>query len=302
MSGGQTGCPPEHPRTTGRPCGVCRRERTLATVVAAEPSLPTEMVVGAFDATVTSSRAVSVLADALTADPYVLQVGAPPVVGRLVVELVTRGSTTFAMPSCSVCGRTGRPLTATDQGGMCSRCAHRHGATACSHCQTVKPIAGRTVDGAPICERCRRHLRGQRRCGSCHNVAAIALRAREGRPDICVNCYRLPEALCGRCGQHQPCNFADGNDPICKRCAPRPTAVCARCGVDRAVTARWPEGPVCEACYRTALHRRGRCADCGQQRRLVDPAGPDASRCADCADVHLPGDHVCVGCGIEDRL
>ena len=267
MSGGQTGCPPEHPRTTGRPCGVCRRERTLATVVAAEPSLPTEMVVGAFDATVTSSRAVSVLADALTADPYVLQVGAPPVVGRLVVELVTRGSTTFAMPSCSVCGRTGRPLTATDQGGMCSRCAHRHGATACGHCQTVKPIAGRTVDGAPICERCRRHLRGQRRCG-----------------------------------QHQPCNFADGNDPICKRCAPRPTAVCARCGVDRAVTARWPEGPVCEACYRAALHRRGRCAACGQHRRLVDPAGPDANRCADCADVHLPGNHVCVGCGIEDRL
>jgi len=271
-------------------------------VIAAEPSLPAGQVTDAFDATVTSSRAVSVLADALTADPYVLQVGAPPVVGRLVVELVDRGSTTFVMPSCSVCARTGRPLTTTDQGGMCQRCLHHHRATACTHCGQVKPVAGRTTSGAPMCEHCRRQRRGRRRCGICSVTATIARRARDGAPDVCVNCYRLPEAICHRCGRRRPCNFADGDAPICKACAPRATAACARCGVDRAVTARWPEGPVCEACYRAALHRRGRCIDCGQQRRLVDPAGPDANRCADCADVHLPGNHVCVGCGIEDRL
>lgn len=302
MSGEQGGCPPDHPRATGRRCGVCRRERTLATVIAAEPSLPSSQITDAFDTVIATGAAVRVLASALEADPDVLHVGAPPVVGRLVAELVNRGSTTFAVPSCSVCARTGRPLMTTGQGPMCQRCAHRHGAVACSHCQAVKPVAGRSADGAPICERCRRHLRGQRRCGSCHNVAAIALRAREDRPDICVNCYRLPEAICRRCGSRRPCNFAESDKPLCKACAPRPTTTCARCGADRTVTARWPEGPVCEPCYRATLHRRGRCADCGQDRRLVDPAGPDATRCADCAEVHLPGSHVCVGCGIEDRL
>ena len=271
-------------------------------MIAAEPSLPAGQVTDAFDATVTSSRAVSVLADALTADPYVLQVGAPPVVGRLVVELVDRGSTTFVMPSCSVCARTGRPLTTTDQGGMCQRCLHHHRATACTHCGQVKPVAGRTTSGAPMCEHCRRQRRGRRRCGICSVTATIARRARDGGPDVCVNCYRLPEAICHRCGRRRPCNFADGDAPICKACAPRATAACARCGVDRAVTARWPEGPVCEPCYRTALHRRGSCSGCGLQRRLVAPAGPDATRCGDCAGVTLPGNHVCAGCGIEDRL
>lgn len=70
-------------------------------------------------------------------------------------------------------------------------------------------------------------------------------------------------------GGSGPCNFADGAQPVCKGCAPRTTATCARCGCDRPPTARWPDGPVCEPCYRAALHRRGRCADCGRQRRLV---------------------------------
>jgi hypothetical protein len=274
----------------------------LAAVIAAEPSLPAGEVTDAFDAVMVTGAAVGVLSAALAADPDVLHVGAPPAVGRLTVELVKRGSTTFVAPSCVTCARTGRPLSATGQGPMCQRCVHRRSATACSHCQVVKPVAAKTADGEALCERCRRRLRGHRRCGSCHNVAAIASRAREGRPDICVNCYRLPEAVCSHCEQRRPCNFADGAQPICKRCAPRPTAVCAYCHADRPVTARWPDGPVCDHCYRAALHRRGRCAGCGQQRRLVAPTGPDATRCADCAGVALPGDHVCVGCGIEDRL
>jgi hypothetical protein len=271
-------------------------------VIAAEPSLPPEVVTNAFDAVITTGAAVRVLSSALEADPGVLHVGAPPIVGLLTVELVRRGSSTLVVPSCHVCARSGRSLTATERGPMCPRCAHRHGAVACSHCQVVKPVAGREVDGAPLCERCRRRLRGQRRCGRCHNVAPIAVRARDGAPDVCVNCYRLPDAVCSRCGRRRPCNFAEGDTPICKGCTPRPTAVCARCGADRPVTARWPDGPVCEPCYRAALHRRGRCAGCGRQRRLVDPAGPDATRCADCADVDLPGNHICGDCGIEDRL
>lgn len=136
----------------------------------------------------------------------------------------------------------------------------------------------------------------------CGTIAAIAVRAREDRPDVCVNCYRLPQAVCARCGRSRPCNFADGPEPVCKTCTPRATDVCARCGNDRPPTARWPDGPVCEPCYRAALSRCGHCGGCGRTRRLVDPPGPAADRCADCAGVSMPGGHVCRDCGVEDRL
>jgi hypothetical protein len=53
-------------------------------------------------------------------------------------------------------------------------------------------------------------------------------------------------------------------------------------------------------CYDTALRRRGRCNGCGQDRRLVAPPGPDATRCCDCAGV--PPLTRCSECGLEDKL
>lgn len=273
MSAHVVGCP--HRSRDGRPCGLCRRQHTLAAVVAAEPSLPADQVAAVFDTAVPSGRAVAALAAVLHADPQVLQVGAPPVVGRLVEALVAAGSTTFTRPSCAVCGRTGRPLTATSAGGMCSRCAHRATATACSRCGQVKPVAGRTHDGEPICERCRRHTRGHRRCGICGHTGPIAVSARDGRPDTCTNCYRLPEAVCGSCGRTRPCNFADTHTPICKGCALRATAYCVRCGHDRPPSARTSDGPICEPCYRTTATRP--CGDCGIRERLFE-----RGRCVRC--------------------
>ena len=49
-----------------------------------------------------------------------------------------------------------------------------------------------------------------------------------------------------------------------------------------------------------ALRRRGRCAQCGTERRLVDPSGPAATTCADCAG--LPTGLRCRDCGREDKL
>ena len=137
---------------------------------------------------------------------------------------------------------------------------------ACTHCGAVKPVAGRSGDGAPICEACRRHQRGQRRCGICGKTTSIAVRAHDDKPDICGNCYRLPAAICHVCGRLRPCTFATSDRPICKRCAPRTTAACARCGHDRPPAVRWDEGPLCDRCYTAALRHRGRCAPCGTQR------------------------------------
>jgi hypothetical protein len=295
-------CPAGHELGYSRQsfCPRCRRDEIIEAVAAAETSLPRSRIAAAVEAVVTNHAVLRSLATALAAGPGVLAHGAPPVVGRLVDELIARGSTTWRRPACVVCGRTGRPLTVTDSGGMCSRCAARRNPLACVRCGVVKPVAGRTSDRQPICERCRRAERGRRACGRCGRIASIVVRARGGEPDICAHCYRMPEAVCSMCGRRRECNFAVSDQPICIPCSPRATAICARCGHDRPPAARWDEGPLCDTCYTAALRHRGRCQACGHERRLVVPPGADATICADCAGV--PVTHICGDCGIEDKL
>jgi hypothetical protein len=301
MAGGSR-CSAGHGRGYGRQrfCPACRREGLIDQVAAAEASLSRPVVAAAIDAVATNHAVLRCLAAAMAADPDMLTRGAPPVAGRLVVELIARGSATLATPRCVVCGRTGRPLSATAAGGMCKRCAARRDPLACTRCGIVKPVAGRTGDGQPICERCRRWERDLRECGVCGKTVPIAVRARDGEPDTCVNCYRLPEAVCHTCRRPRPCTFADSDKPICRGCAPRATATCAHCGHDRPPSVRWSEGPVCDPCYITALRHRGPCQICGEHRRLVAPPGPGATTCAGCAAVPLI--HTCGECGAEDKL
>lgn len=279
-------------------CPRCRRDTLVRHVMAADGTLAERTAADAVDAVAATPAALRELASALAADPDMIRHGAPPVAGRLAAELIARGSV-LAVPACARCGRDGSPLFRTPGGGMCKACTARVRTAACAACGEVKAIAGRDA-GQPICERCRRHARGHRACGHCGRKAPVAVRARDGEPDTCVNCYRLPAAVCSGCGRNRPCNFADSDHPLCPSCSPKATAACARCGQERPPQARWPEGPVCDTCYTAALRRRARCADCGQERRLVFPPGPDAVTCADCA--RLPAMSACSGCGTEDKL
>ena len=287
------------PGGAGRICPACRRDQVIDRVAALETSLSKQDVAAAVEVVATHHAVWRSLAAALETDPEALTTGAPPAVGRLVTELITRGST-LPPPRCVRCGRTGRPLAVTEGGGMCSRCAARRNPLACLRCGVVKPIAARTSDGQPICERCRRAERGRRECGNCGTIASIAVRGRGGGPDVCVNCYRMPEAVCSVCGRRRECNFATSHTPICLTCSPRATALCARCGHDRPPAVRWDEGPLCDSCYTAALRHRGECRACRQQRRLVAPPGPQATLCADCAG--LPVTHACIDCAVEDKL
>ncbi len=273
----------------------------MVLAAAAEGSLPRPAVEAAVAAAAPTAQALIKLAAALAADPGALAAGAPPVAGRLAAELAARGSVTLAIPACAACARTGRPLFRGEGGGVCQRCRTWQLAEPCSACGKVKPVEMRAMAGQPLCGVCRRRTGlASRRCGACGKTAPVAVRARDGRPDICVNCYRMPEAACAVCGRRRGCYYAATSRPVCPSCAPRATAACARCGQDRPPQARWPEGPVCDPCYTAALQHRGRCASCGQQRRLVAPPGPDAGICAGCAG--LPVTHACAGCGIEDKL
>ena len=283
-----------------RPCAGCRRDALVQCVIAADGSLPASEAAAAVDAVVTSPAVLRELAAALAADPDMLRHGAPPVAGRLAAELIARGSKTLTLPGCARCGRAGMPLYRTPGGGMCKPCTARQVTAACAHCGEVKPVVSRDAAGQRICERCRRRDRGHRQCGTCGQTASITVRARDGAPDICASCYRMPSAVCSACGKYRECNFAGSGHPVCPSCSPRPVARCARCGQDRPPQARWPEGPVCDPCYTAALRHRAPCASCGQVRRLVAPPGPDADTCASCAG--QPVTCACTACGVEDKL
>ena len=261
-------------------------------MITAEGSLPASDAAAAVDAVVTSPAVLRELAAALAADPDMLRHGAPPAAGRLAAELIARGSATLALPACARCGRDGMPLYRTPGGGMCKACTARQNTAECAHCGEVKAAAGRDAAGQRICERCRRRDRGHRQCGICGKTASIAVRARDGAPDICVNCYRMPSAVCSVCGKYRECNFAASDHPVCPSCTPRAVARCARCGQDRPPQARWPEGPVCDPCYTAALRHRAPCASCGQLRRLGVPARPGRGRPAPAA----PGMPVTCAC------
>ena len=150
---------------------------------------------------------------------------------------------------------------------MCKACAARRRTAACAHCGAVKPVAGRDSAGERICERCRRHDRGHRRCGACGKIASIAVRARGARPDICVNCYQMPAAVCSRCGRQRECSFAASDHPVCLSCSPRPPRA-ARAAARTA--RRLPAGP------------KGRSATLATPPRCVTGHGArPAARCGD---------------------
>jgi hypothetical protein len=66
------------------------------------------VIEAAVDAVAPGGQALRQLADALAAGPAALRAGAPPVAGRLAIELIGRGSAALAIPACAVCGRAGK--------------------------------------------------------------------------------------------------------------------------------------------------------------------------------------------------
>ena len=129
-------CPAGHeagPRQSRGICSRCRRDAVVAQVTAADRSLAPGQVAAAVDAAAGNGQALRSLTAALAGRTArdVLADGAPPGVGRLVTELIARGSAGFTAPACKSCGTTGRPLTRSSRGGVCPRCRNRLLAVAC---------------------------------------------------------------------------------------------------------------------------------------------------------------------------
>ena len=74
---------------------------------------------------------------------------------------------------------------------------------------------------------------------------------------------------------------------------------CARCSrnIPR-IAKRWPEGRLCFTCYYDAVHTRGTCPECLQDRLLPGPRNADGQpTCATCAQI--PYDFHCERCDVE---
>jgi hypothetical protein len=278
-------------------CRQCRIEVVATAVRQGAPELCDDDIYGAIAAVALSGAMLGHLARALAEHPEALALGAPPSVGALVAELRVRGSV-LAVPACVRCGRCDAKLSSSAEGGVCPMCRRRQTACPCAVCSIIKPVAGRDSLGRALCAVCA--PRPKRKCSRCGRVRIIARRAHDGVGELCDACFKNPLAKCRLCAKTKPCNFVADGAPICASCSPRAQALCAHCGVLAPPSVRWREGPVCERCYRGALDRRGVCAHCGVLRRLVDPPGPSAIRCAGCAGVAALA--TCVRCGVEERL
>jgi hypothetical protein len=131
--------------------------------------------------------------------------------------------------------------------------------------------------------------------------------------------WRMPLAVCSRCGASGPAWFAKTDHPLCDRChsrarprSPHPgtSTVCAGCGELRPCRRSLQDGMLCGTCLRRRYHRDWQppvrpCSICGQTREAL--AGSDPPVCLRCRwrELHpprFPPGRPCFTCGLSRRL
>ena len=118
---------------------------------ATDASLPGPVIEAAVGAVAPGGQALRQLALALSADPGALAKGAPPIAGKLAAALIARGSAVLAVPECTACGRTGKPLLRGDAGSaVCQRCRSWQLAVACAGCGKVRRAPAWTAPAAGL--------------------------------------------------------------------------------------------------------------------------------------------------------
>lgn len=213
---------------------------------------------------------------------------------------------------CAGCGQK-RRVAWRDAGGRpwCTPCYPRP-TRPCSRCGQARVAAAITTEG-PVCDRC--YARPPRRCGQCGRIREIAVRARDGAPDLCSSCHRGPAGECSHCGQQRILKGRRDGKPICERCYIPPPDQCGFCGQFAPITARWETGAVCRACYPRLRANPVPCPSCGQPRVLtrLGPVGQAVCgscagqpvrylchRCAGPADCLVRG--LCSRCALDTRI
>jgi hypothetical protein len=213
---------------------------------------------------------------------------------------------------CARCGRKRRVAWRDADGRPCCVACYPRPRQRCAVCGQTREVTASTAAG-PVCDRC--YVRPPRRCGRCGRIRPIAVRARDGAPDLCASCHRGPEGECSQCGQHRILKGRRDGKPICERCYTPPPDRCRFCGQLAPITARWETGAVCVTCYPRLRAGPVPCPGCGQPRVLtsLDQVGQAVcaacaghgerylcGRCSQPADVLARG--VCSRCALRRRL
>ncbi|MFY9931114.1 MAG: hypothetical protein WAK82_24255 [Streptosporangiaceae bacterium] len=226
---------------------------------------------------------------------------------------------------CAVCGTLARVAARGSAGPVCNRCYLRDPARheECARCGRKRRVAYRDADGKPCCEACyprprrpcascgqareitataaagpvcaRCYVQPPRPCGRCGRVRLIAVRARDGVPDLCATCHRGPAGECSQCGRHRILKGRRDGKPICETCYIPPPGTCGFCGQLAPITARWETGAVCVRCYPRLRARPVPCPRCGQPRVLTSLDQAGRAVCAACAGREEK--YLCRRCG-----
>ena len=231
-------------------CGTCARRRTahrlmtelhhtaVTTLQAWLPTFDDGLVVAAVIRAAPNFRQAAWLVGALT-DVEVLHASttAPPVIDRLVTELVSAGAVGIAAPRCVRCGRSDWLTQRLDGHRACVNCAHRARVETCGRCGQQRGVTTRDPGGAAVCGVCFNKDRSRwETCARCATLTRPARRLDDGTA-LCRACNR-PTAVCVECGLERPCDGVRTGRFRCESCSRR-KAGCSRCGRVATVAVVW---------------------------------------------------------------
>ncbi|GAA2290839.1 hypothetical protein GCM10010402_56540 [Actinomadura luteofluorescens] len=206
---------------------------------------------------------------------------------RLVDALVELRAPGVVAPACPGCGLV-RPLAhARDGERFCRPCYRSMESQAtCAECERSRAVAGRTLDGQPLCATCHgKRPENHTTCAHCGEPGLVAHRTPEG--PVCRRCARMGEANCALCGRHGLCdNIRKIGMPRCLSCI-KARHPCLRCTRTRQPVARTPDGYLCSDCWTKDPTPFKTCSGCGVVEELFHEALCPRCACGRLADTVL---------------
>jgi len=138
----------------------------------------------------------------------------------------------FIQKACVVCGKSMRAYR-HDEKPVCFSCERID--RRCLRCNRLVPIAGKIVEGRPVCPSCVPHFKKPLPCPECGRHSSYLARDKAAGFDepVCERCRRKNFKTCSICRKHRKvhCLTGDGK-PLCKNCAETEgqSHVCSECG------------------------------------------------------------------------
>ncbi|WP_259407621.1 hypothetical protein [Streptomyces akebiae] len=224
----------------------------------------------------------------------------PPKTVPLIRALLDHGATGLIVPPCPFCRRAAELDMVLDSLRCCRICWRDARPQSCAQCGKSRYVAGRTLDGRPLCQNCNRaDPLNLDLCSQCGTPGEVITRTEAGA--VCRRCYQLPTATCVTCARTLPCLYADTDHPTCSTCASnaREHRPCSRCNTVRRMMYRSPEGePLCKPCGAP----KPTCSQCGQARRCHGRTLEGERLCKSCWRAHPVSQRACTDCESVVRL